>query len=160
MNDITMPGSSALWAESFTPIMPLHYIPNSPFFNLNFTLSHRPIDPPLLFPVGLRHSKFILWVTLNSLYNATMEATDQWVKVGTVENRFEGDRISQALEEAGIRFLVKSFLDTAYNGLYIPQKGWGVVMVSEKNREEAERLISEIKKTFVKEEDDETGQFG
>jgi len=82
------------------------------------------------------------------------------VKVGTVENRFEGDTISQALEEAGIQFLIKSFLDTAYDGLYIPQKGWGVVMVSEKNKEEAERLVSEIKKTFVKEEDDETGQLG
>ncbi len=89
-----------------------------------------------------------------------MEEMDQWAKVGTVENRFEGDRISQALKEAGIRFLIKSFLDTAYDGLYIPQKGWGAVMVSEKNKEEAERLIFEIKKTFVKEEDDETGQLG
>jgi hypothetical protein len=90
-----------------------------------------------------------------------MDATDQWVKVGTVENRFEGDRISQALQEAGIPFLIKSFLDTAYDGLYIPQKGWGVVMVPEKNSEEAERLIYEVKKTFVKEEDDdETGQPG
>ena len=82
------------------------------------------------------------------------------MKVGTVENRFEGDRISQTLEKAGIRFLIKSFLDTAYDGLYILQKGWGVVMVSEKNKEEAERLIFEIKKTFAKEEDDETGQLG
>ncbi len=89
-----------------------------------------------------------------------MAEMDQWVKVGTVENRFEGDRISQALEEAGIRFLIKSFLDTAYDGLYILQKGWGIIMVSEKNKEEAERLISEVKKTFVKEEDDETGQLG
>jgi hypothetical protein len=89
-----------------------------------------------------------------------MEAMDPWVKAGTVENRFEGDRISQTLQEAGIPFLIKSFLDTAYNGLYIPQKGWGVVMVSEKNREEAERLITEVKKTFGKEEGDETGQLG
>ena len=89
-----------------------------------------------------------------------MEATDQWTKVGTVENRFEGDRISQALQEARIPFLIKSFLDTAYDGLYIPQKGWGVVMVPEKNREEAKRLISEVKKIFIKEEDDETGQLG
>jgi hypothetical protein len=90
-----------------------------------------------------------------------MDAMDQWVKVGTVENRFEGDRISQALQEAEIPFLIKSFLDTAYDGLYIPQKGWGVVMVPEKNSEEAERLICEVKKTFVKEEDDdETGQLG
>ena len=89
-----------------------------------------------------------------------MEATDQWTKVGTVENRFEGDRISQALQEARIPFLIKSFLDTAYDGLYIPQKGWGVVMVPEKDSEEAERLISEVKKTFIKEEDDEFGQLG
>jgi len=89
-----------------------------------------------------------------------METINQWVKAGTVENRFEGDRISQALREAGIPFLIKSFLDTAYDGLYIPQKGWGVVMVSEQNKGEAEKLISEIKKTFIKEEDDETGQLG
>jgi hypothetical protein len=85
---------------------------------------------------------------------------DQWVKVGTVENRFEGDRISQALQEAGIPFLIKSFLDTAYDGLYIPQKGWGVAMVPEKNKEEAKRLISEVKNIFIMEEDDETGQLG
>jgi len=84
-----------------------------------------------------------------------MEKMDQWVKAGTVENRFEGDRISQTLQEAGIPFLMKSFLDTAYDGLYIPQKGWGVVMVSEQNQEKAEKLISEVKKTFAKEEDDD-----
>lgn len=87
-----------------------------------------------------------------------MESKDPWVKAGTVENQFEGDRISQALQEAGVPFLIKSFLDTAYDGLYIPQKGWGVVMVSKKNREEAKRLITEVKKTFFKEEEDETGQ--
>jgi hypothetical protein len=85
---------------------------------------------------------------------------EQWVKAGTVENRFEGDRISQVLHEARIPFLIKSFLDTAYDGLYILQKGWGIVMVSKKHKEEAERLISEVKKTFVKEEEDETGQLG
>jgi len=89
-----------------------------------------------------------------------MEAMEQWVKVGTVENRFEGDRISQVLEEAGIPFLIKSFLDTAYDGLYIPQKGWGIVMASKKDKDEAERLISEVKKTFVREGEDETGQLG
>jgi hypothetical protein len=89
-----------------------------------------------------------------------MESKGEWVKAGTIENRFEGDRISHALQEAGIPFLIKSFLDTAYDGLYIPQKGWGVVMVSEKNRETAERLITEVKKTFKEEGEDETGQLG
>ncbi len=89
-----------------------------------------------------------------------MATIDQWVKAGTIENRFEGDRISQALQEAGIPFLIKSFLDTAYDGLYIPQKGWGIVMVSEKNREQTETLIAEVKKTFKEEGEDETGQLG
>jgi hypothetical protein len=79
-----------------------------------------------------------------------------WVKAGIVENRFEGDRVSQALNEAGIPFLMKSFLDTAYNGLYIPQKGWGAVMVPENFKEEAGKIIFEVKGGFTKEENDET----
>ncbi len=81
---------------------------------------------------------------------------DRWVKAGVVENRFEGDRVSQALKEAEIPFMIKSFLDTAYDGLYIPQKGWGMVMVPERLREEAEQLVAEVKKTFQGEGKDET----
>ena len=80
----------------------------------------------------------------------------QWIKAGIVENRFEGDRVSQALKEAGIPFVMKSFHDTAYDGLYIPQKGWGAVMVPENFEEEAGRIIFEVKGSFTKEVDDET----
>jgi hypothetical protein len=83
-----------------------------------------------------------------------------WVKAGVVENRFEGDRVSQALREAEIPFMIKSFHDTAYDGLYIPQKGWGVVMVPERLREEAEKLLTEVKRIFQKEGKDETEQSG
>ncbi len=79
----------------------------------------------------------------------------RWVKAGIVENRFEGDRVSQALNEAGIPFLMKSFLDTAYNGLYIPQKGWGAVMVPENFEEEAEKVIFEVKGSFTEGVEDE-----
>ena len=78
---------------------------------------------------------------------------DQWVKAGIIENRFEGDRVSQTLNDAGIPFLIKCFLDTAYDGLYIPQKGWGAVMVPEGIREVAEKLIAEVKKGFGKPEE-------
>ena len=73
---------------------------------------------------------------------------DQWVKAGIVENRFEGDMISYALKEAEIPFLIKSFLDTAYDGLYVPQKGWGAVLVPSEFCAEAERLIVEVKRSF------------
>jgi hypothetical protein len=84
----------------------------------------------------------------------------RWVKAGVVENRFEGDRVSQALKEAEIPFLIKTFLDTAYDGLYIPQKGWGAVMVPERFREEAGKMVSEVKKTFQEEGKDEPEQPG
>lgn len=76
-----------------------------------------------------------------------------WIKAGVVENRFEGDRISQSLQDAEIPFMIKSFLDTAYNGLYVPQKGWGIVLVPEGLLEEAERIVSEVKKGFEEEKD-------
>ncbi len=81
---------------------------------------------------------------------------EHWVHAGTINNRFEGDRISQALEEAGIPYMVKSFLDTAYDGLYIPQKGWGKVLVPEGWREKAEGIIAEVKIFFQREGKDET----
>jgi len=80
----------------------------------------------------------------------------RWVKAGIIENRFEGDRISQALSEAEIPFLIKSFLDTAYDGLYLPQKGWGVIRVPEEFCEQAERVIFEVRKSFAEEGKDET----
>jgi hypothetical protein len=105
--------------------------------------------------------KFALWVVLDSLYNTTRRETmAPWVKAGVVENRFEGDRVAQTLKEAEIPFMIRSFHDTAYDGLYIPQKGWGVVMVPESLREDAERLLIEVKKIFQEEGKDETGQSG
>ena len=78
-----------------------------------------------------------------------------WIKAGIVENRFEGDRISHSLQEAEIPFMIKSFLDTAYDGLYVPQKGWGMVLVPEAFVEDAKKVISEVKESFKEEEKDE-----
>ena len=80
---------------------------------------------------------------------------DKWIKAGVVENRFEEDRVSQALNESGIPFMIKSFLDRAYNGLYIPQKGWAAVFVPEDHLIEAEKIL-EIKNVFNKESLDDT----
>ncbi len=70
------------------------------------------------------------------------------MKAGVVENRFEWDRIAQALERAGIPYMMKSFLDTAYNGLYLPQKGWAAVMVPEGFVEEAKEVLIEVRESF------------
>ncbi len=73
-----------------------------------------------------------------------------------IENRFEGERIAQVLEDAGIPYMITSFLDTAYNGLYIPQKGWGRVMVPEAFLDQAGQMVAEVKKFYHVEVEDET----
>ncbi len=47
----------------------------------------------------------------------------------TLSNRFEADIIADALEQENIPFWIKSFEDTAYDGLFVFQKGWGQLMV-------------------------------
>jgi hypothetical protein len=79
----------------------------------------------------------------------------RWVKIGVVDHRFEGDRVAQALKEAEIPFVLKSFMDTAYDGLYVLQKGWGAVLVPEEYEPEGKRIVSEVKKTFAEEGKDE-----
>ncbi len=84
----------------------------------------------------------------------------RWMKAGVVDNRFQGDRIANALKEADIPFLIKSFHDTAYDGLYIPQKGWGAVLVPEEFYEETQDLIIEVKRTFDEERELEVNEPG
>jgi len=80
----------------------------------------------------------------------------RWVNAGVIENRFEGDRVSQVLKEAGIPYMIQSFLDKAYDGLYLPQKGWGRVMVPEEFSDQAERMVAEVRTIFKEEAKDET----
>jgi hypothetical protein len=65
-----------------------------------------------------------------------------WKKLITLDNQFQADLLTDALGKAEIPFLVREYKDTAYNGLFVTQKGWGTVMVDESKLEEA-RFISQ-----------------
>jgi ketol-acid reductoisomerase len=73
-----------------------------------------------------------------------------FVKIFVVENRFEADLISQALQREGIPVMVRGFSDTAYDGLYIPQKGWAAVMVPEEYKAQGEKVVAEFEEEFKK----------
>ncbi|NIS61600.1 MAG: hypothetical protein GTO13_13130 [Proteobacteria bacterium] len=72
------------------------------------------------------------------------------VKILVVENKFEADLVSQALQEEGIPVMLKTFSDTAYDGLYIPQKGWAAIMIPEEFKALGERVVAEFKEAFRK----------
>ena len=71
-----------------------------------------------------------------------------FVKIFVVENKFEADLVSQALRAEEIPVMVRKFSDTAYDGLYIPQKGWAAIMVPEEFKDLGEKMVNEFKKAF------------
>ena len=65
------------------------------------------------------------------------------------ENEAEANVIKSVLEENGIYAEIKSFYDTAYDGLFQSQYGWGVIRVSEVDLIEAKRIIEEWKDASI-----------
>ncbi len=61
------------------------------------------------------------------------------------ENEAEANAIKSLLEEQGIHAEIQSFHDTAYDGLFQSQYGWGVIRVSEADLPEAKRIVEEWK---------------
>ncbi len=70
------------------------------------------------------------------------ETEPQYVKVHTLSNRFEADLITDALRQEGIPVLLRSFEETPYSGLFVPQRGWGRIMVPEEMAGRAREIIS------------------
>ena len=67
-----------------------------------------------------------------------------WKKLITLDNQFQADLLTDALGKAAIPFLVREYKDTAYNGLFVTQKGWGTVMVDEARFGEAEEMVRDL----------------
>ena len=62
----------------------------------------------------------------------------------TVGNRFEADLLLHALEQEGIPVRLRSYEETPYDGLFVPQRGWGALFVPEEDEEAARELIQRI----------------
>jgi len=69
------------------------------------------------------------------------------IRLTTLENRFEADLIAQALAEEGITFVVRTYEDSAYDGLYVTQKGFGVVLVEEEDQDRAKVIVEELRRS-------------
>ncbi len=67
------------------------------------------------------------------------------------ENEAEANVIKSVLAENGIYAEIKSFHDTAYDGLFQSQYGWGLICVSETDLPEAKRIIEEWRKASPEE---------
>jgi hypothetical protein len=71
---------------------------------------------------------------------------EQYVKAATLDNEIEARLLESILDERNIPHLLASYHDTAYDGLYQTQKGWGYIGVPESYREEVKEILADMRK--------------
>ncbi len=72
---------------------------------------------------------------------------DDYVKTAMLENEDEARLVQSILTERGIPYLMRSYHDTAFDGLYQTLKGWGFVSAPVSYKEEVLKIISDIRET-------------
>lgn len=76
----------------------------------------------------------------------TMEQ-EAYVKVDILESEIEAQLLDSILNERNIPHHIQSYHDTAYDGLFQVQKGWGVLVAPELWSEEISIILSEIRQS-------------
>jgi hypothetical protein len=67
--------------------------------------------------------------------------SDRWTKIHTVDNIFEMDSFKAALDKEGIEYIAKEHKDTAYDGLFVLQKGYATFYVREEDEPAVKGII-------------------
>lgn len=70
---------------------------------------------------------------------------EDFIKITTLENEIEAQLLDSVLTERHIPHLMRSYHDTAYDGLFQAQKGWGYVGAPEHFKAEIMEVLSLIR---------------
>ena len=75
---------------------------------------------------------------------------EDYIKAVTLDNEIEAGLLESILSERGIPHRMRSYHDTAYDGLFQAQKGWGCINAPESYREEIKEILSDVRKEALK----------
>jgi hypothetical protein len=70
-------------------------------------------------------------------------------KIGSIGNQIEAQVVESVLTEHKIPFRIRSFHDTAYDGLFQFQKGWGELYAPSEFKEEIIEIIANIRENDI-----------
>ena len=73
------------------------------------------------------------------------EYQDNYVKIIVLDNAIEAQLVESVLSEREIPHLIRSFHDTAYDGLFQVQKGWGEISAPSHVKHEIVDIVNEIR---------------
>ena len=78
---------------------------------------------------------------------------EDYIKVATLENEIEATLIESILIEREIPHLMRSYYDTAFDGLFQTQKGWGYVSVPRSCEDEVTEIVSDLREQAARADD-------
>ena len=70
---------------------------------------------------------------------------DSYVRIATLENDVEACLLDSLLNERQIAHMVQSFHDSAYDGMFQLQKGWGCVIGPEECKREIMEILTDLR---------------
>ena len=84
---------------------------------------------------------------LQTTYNEPLTGhMEDYIKIATLENEIEARLLDSILTERNVPHRMRSYYDTAYDGLFQTQKGWGYVSGPEWCKEEVLEILTDLRK--------------
>ncbi len=80
----------------------------------------------------------------DSRVNGPEESMEKFVKAADLNNEVHAQLVDAELEKRGIPHLVRSYHETAFDGLFQGQLGWGYIEGPESLKEEISRIVSDL----------------
>ncbi|ADD02523.1 DUF2007 domain-containing protein [Thermoanaerobacter sp. CM-CNRG TB177] len=71
---------------------------------------------------------------------------EDFAKILVLENEIEAKLIEGILKEKEIPHFIRSYHDTAYDGLFQVLTGWGEILAPSSYKEEIEEIVEEIRR--------------
>ena len=68
-----------------------------------------------------------------------------YIKIAVLDNEIEARLLESVLRERNIPHLLRSYHDTAYDGLFQTQKGWGIISAPLSFRKEIEAILDDLR---------------
>lgn len=72
---------------------------------------------------------------------------EEYKRVAIIENEIEALLVDMVLNQMDVPHILVSYYDTAYDGLFQTQKGWGYVSAPERFRDRVNEVIMEIRES-------------
>ena len=69
----------------------------------------------------------------------------KFIRIMILENEIEAQVVGSILNQYQIPHRVRSFYDTAYDGLFQVQKGWGELTAPDPYRQEIMKILDDIR---------------